>query len=99
VDWRWTDGKRSGDWRSILRPRGLDLTTVLTRTPAGVEQPMGRWNRGVFRLRGNRLNVEVNGKSLGEGWEVRGLVAKGPTLVPAPPAPVQVANVFFKRLD
>jgi hypothetical protein len=99
VDWRWTDGKRSGDWRSILRPRGLDLTTVLTRTPAGVEQPVGRWNRGVFRLRGNRLNVEVNGKPLGEGWEVRGLVAKGPTLVPAPPAPVQVANLFFKRLD
>jgi hypothetical protein len=99
VDWRWTDAKRSGDWRSILRPRGLDLTTVLTRVPAGVEQPLGRWNRGVFRLRGNRLNVEVNGKALGEGWEIQGIAARGATVVPAPQAPVQVANLFFKRLD
>jgi len=99
IDWRWSDAKRGGDWRSILRPRGLDLTTVLTRIPAGVEQPVGRWNRGLFRLRGNRLTVEVNGKALGEGFEVTGLPATGATLLRAPHAPIQIANLFFKRLD
>lgn len=99
MDWRWTDSRRNGDWRALLRPRGLDLLPVLTRIPAGLEQAPGKWNRGLFRLRGNRLTVEVNGKSTGEGFEVSGAPAKGLTVLLAPAAPVQVANLFFKRLD
>lgn len=99
VDWRWTDAKRPGDWREILRPRGVNLVAVLNRLPAGLEQAVGKWNRGVFRLRGNRLNAEINGKPIGEGFEVPGVAAKGLTALKAPPVPIEVANLYFKRLD
>ncbi|MBL9126759.1 MAG: DUF1080 domain-containing protein, partial [Verrucomicrobiales bacterium] len=99
IDWRWTDAKRPGDWRALLVPRGVDLVSVLTRTPAGLEQAPGKWNRAELELRGNRLTVQVNGRSVGDAFEVAGAAAQAPTALRAPSVPTEVANLFFKRLD
>ncbi len=99
MDWRWTDANRVGDWRSLLRPRGVDLVPVLPGVPGGVEEPAGQWNRGVFRLRGNRLEVEINGRKRDEGFDIPGAPATGATVLRAPDVPVEVANLFLKVLD
>ena len=99
LDWRWRDAKRPGDWRSLLRPRGVDLASVLTRVPAGLEQAAGKWNRVLCQIRGNRMRVEVNGKPVGDGFELAGVPAKGRTVLVPAEVPVEVANLFYKRLD
>jgi len=99
LDWRWRDTRRSGDWRTLLRPRGVDLTSVLTQVPAGLEQAAGKWNRVQCQIRGNRMRLEVNGKPIGEGFELTGVPAKGRTVLVPAEVPVEVANLYFKRLD
>ncbi|MGE3310081.1 MAG: family 16 glycoside hydrolase [Limisphaerales bacterium] len=99
IDWRWPDANRVGDWKALLRPRGVDLVPVLAGFPADWEQPAGQWNRGVFRFRGNRLEVEINGRALNEGIVIHDAPATGGTVLWAPLRPVEVANLFLKALD
>lgn len=102
VDWRWPDREQPGDWTRLVRPRGRDLSAVLApwsdRERSG-ERPAGQWNRALFRLRGNHLAIEINGRPLGEGFVLTGIPPQGHLVLAPPATPAQWANLFWRRLD
>jgi hypothetical protein len=101
IDWRWNRDGGAGDWTRLVRLRGFDLSEVLRGLADGqddLEVPAGRWNRAVFRLRGNHLQIEINGRALGERT-LAGIPPSGPLTLQPPSVPAQIANLFWRRLD
>jgi len=102
LDWRWNGPDRAGDWTELVRLRGHDLSGLLkeaARAATGIEVPAGQWNRAVYRIRGNRLEVEVNGRDVVRGLTVQGIVPAARLVIMPPSVPAQLANLFWKRLD
>lgn len=102
-EWRWPDPRRTGDWTRLVSLRQTDLGPLLTRAAAAahaVELPAGQWNRAVLRLRGNRVTGQLNGRPLGDGFELPADAPPTARLVLTTPAvSVHLANLFWKRLD
>lgn len=102
-EWRWPDPKKTGDWTRLVSLRQTDLGPLLTRAAAAanaVELPAGQWNRAVLRLRGNRVTGQLNGRSLGDGFELpAGTPPTARLVLTAPTVSVRLANLFWKRLD
>lgn len=105
IDWKWEGregGDRMGDWTQLVRLRGHELAGLLKAATAGVmdlEMPAGQWNRAIYRIRGNQLGVEVNGREVVRDRPLSGIVPAGPLMLMPPPVPARLANLFWKRLD
>jgi len=98
-DWRWTDAKAPGNWTKLVRLRGHDLAPLLaTADRARLETKPGEWNRVRMRIRGSLLDAQLNSQPLVTGKPLPG-PASGPLELNAPNAPVEVANLFWRRLD
>jgi hypothetical protein len=101
-DWRWTDARQPGKWTQLLELRGKPLGSFLSAAAAEtaeIEVPAGRWNRGIVRIRGNRVSVEVNGRELGTAGLLEGILASGTLALNPAGVPAQIANLFWKTLD
>jgi hypothetical protein len=55
------------------------------------------WNRFEGELRGDRLSLSVNGKSIFTGKKLDGAPAKGPLKI-VPTGPIDFANVYVRDL-
>ena len=55
------------------------------------------WNRFEGELRGNKLTLKLNGRTVVDGQALDGLPAKGPIRI-VPGGPVSMANVYVRRL-
>ena len=81
---------------------------VTPRTQA--DNPVGEWNRFEITLRGDRLTIVLNGKTVIEKAQLPGISQRGP-IAPqhhggkrngrwsGPPSLVQFKNIFIKDLD
>jgi hypothetical protein len=102
-DWKWSDPKKTGDWTRLVSLRKTDLGPLLARaaaTAGATEQPAGQWNRAILRVRGNRVSGQLNGRALGDGFELpAGTLPTGRLVLQPPAADVRLANLFWKRLD
>jgi hypothetical protein len=59
----------------------------------------GEWNRFIITLRGDRLTVVLNGKTVIEQAQLPGLPARGPLGLQHHGDPIQFANLLIKELD
>jgi len=63
------------------------------------DNPIGEWNRFIITMRGDRLTVVLNGKTVIENAQLPGVPAKGRIALQHHGAPIQFANLFIRRLD
>jgi len=59
----------------------------------------GSWNRFVITMRGDRLTVLLNGKTVIDDAQLPGIPARGPIGLQHHGDPVEFANLFIKELD
>jgi hypothetical protein len=89
-------GKASGVTASGERePIRLAVIPTAGTAEAGAASPAGEWNRSIYTVRGDRLTVTLNGKTVREGT-LQGGPPRG-RIVLAPAGDLELANVFVKR--
>ena len=62
------------------------------------DNPPGQWNRFVITLKGDRLTVELNGKTVIENAQLPGVPPPRPIGLQHHGDPVQFANIYIKEL-
>jgi hypothetical protein len=62
------------------------------------DAPLGQWNRFVITMRGDRLTVELNGKTVIDKARLPGIAREGPIALQAHGSPVQFGNIYIKEL-
>ena len=68
-------------------------------TPKEVaDAPLGKWNRFVITMQGDRVSVELNGKRIIENAQLPGVPSRGPIGLQHHNEVVEFANVYIREL-
>jgi hypothetical protein len=106
--WCWPTG--SGEVYGYRMDRNMPPEVRAGVTPKLLaDKNIGEWNRFRITVKGDRLSVELNGKTVIENAQLPGLPAKGPVGLQhhgskkdgqwnSPPALVQFRNISIKEL-
>jgi hypothetical protein len=62
------------------------------------DKPPGQWNRFVITMKGDRLTVVLNEKTVIENAQVPGVPPRGPIALQHHGDPIQFANIYVKEL-
>lgn len=107
--WCWPIG--SGEVYGYRTDRSLPPEVRAGVTPrTQADNPVGEWNRFEITLRGDRLTIVLNGKTVIENAQLPGIPQRGPIALQhhgsqrngrwsGPPSLVQFKNIFIKDLD
>ncbi len=82
-----TDGKMSAAVRAGVTPK------------ENADAPLGEWNRFFITMKGSRLTVVLNGKTVIENAELPGVPARGALALQQHGSPLQFANLYVRSLD
>ena len=82
-----TDAQMSPEVRAGVTPR------------VKADAPIGKWNRFIITMRGDRLTVDLNGKLVLENAQLPGVAERGPIALQHHGDPIEFANIFIKELD
>ena len=63
------------------------------------DHPIGEWNRFIITMRGDRITVELNGKTVIREARLPGVPARGPIALQHHGDPIQFANLYIKELE
>lgn len=63
------------------------------------DNPPGEWNRFEITMKGDRLTVVLNGKTVIENAQLPGVPARGPIALQDHGDPIQFANIYVKELN
>ncbi|MFV1967490.1 MAG: DUF1080 domain-containing protein [Pirellulaceae bacterium] len=63
------------------------------------DAPIGKWNRFLITMRGDRLTVNLNGETVIENARLPGVPARGPIALQHHGDPIEFANILVKELD
>jgi hypothetical protein len=66
---------------------------------AKADAPLGRWNRFVITMKGDRMTVVLNGQTVIESTQLPGIPPRGPIGLQHHGDPVQFTNLYIKELD
>ena len=106
--WCWPAG--SGEIYSYRMDRNQPAEVRAGATPkTQADKPVGEWNKFEITMRGDRVTVVLNGKTVIEKAQLPGVDAKGPIALQhhgskrngkwtGPPSLVQFRNIFVKEL-
>ena len=106
--WCWPIG--SGEMYGVRMDRSMPAEVRAAVTPrTQADKPVGEWNRFEITVRGNIVNVVLNGKPAIAGAQIPGLPERGRVALQhhgakrdgkwtSPPALVQFKNIFIKEL-
>lgn len=95
--WCWPIG--SGEVHGYRTDAKMPPEVRAGVTPKEVaDAPIGRWNRFEITMKGDRLTVVLNGKTVIENAQLPGVVAEGPIALQAHGSPIQFANIYIKEL-
>jgi hypothetical protein len=96
--WCWPIG--SGEVYGYRTDKSMSAEVRRGVTPTEVaDAPIGRWNRFVITMKGDRLTVVLNGKTVIENAQLPGVPAEGPIALQRHGAPIEFANVYIKELS
>jgi hypothetical protein len=62
------------------------------------DRPLGQWNRFFITMKGDRLTVDLNGKTVIDNARLPGVAPSGPIALQNHGDPVQFANIFIREL-
>jgi len=89
------------DWRWTRKPSKTLLPVSLRSGELGVgadSKPIGEWNRSIVTVRGGRLTVNLNEKTVVENLSLPGVPAHGPIALQPHGDPIEFANIFIREL-
>jgi len=96
--WCWPVG--SGEVYGYRMDPNVSAEVRAGVTPKlNADHPPGRWNRFEITMRGDRLTVILNGKTVIEDAQLPGVPARGPIALQHHGDKIEFANLHVKRLD
>ena len=96
--WCWPAG--SGEVYGYRTDRKMPAEVRRAVTPkVKADNPIGKWNRFVITLRGERLTVRLNGKLVVEDAQLPGIPAKGAIGLQHHGDPIEFANLYLREID
>jgi hypothetical protein len=63
------------------------------------DKPIGEWNRFRITMRGDRLTVVLNGKTVIDNAQLPGVPVRGPIALQHHGDPIQFANIYVRELN
>src|SRR5437870_841716 len=95
--WCWPIG--SGEVYGYRTDKSMPAEVRAGVTPKmKADKPLGQWNRFFITMKGDRLSVILNGKSVIENAQLPGVAAKGPIALQHHGDPIEFANLFIREL-
>lgn len=95
--WCWPIG--SGDVPGYRNDTTLPAEVRSAVTPkVRADNDLGKWNRFVIHMKGDRLSVRLNGKLVVDDARLPGVASAGPIALEHHGEPVQFRNVFIREL-
>jgi hypothetical protein len=96
--WCWPVG--SGEVYGYRTDPEMPAEVRAAVTPkVAADNPIGRWNRFIITMKGDRLSVNLNGKDVILDAQLPGVAARGPIALQHHGDPIQFANLYIKQLD
>jgi 3-keto-disaccharide hydrolase len=96
--WCWPIG--SGEVWGYRTDKTLPPAVRAAVTPkVKADQPIGQWNRFVITMKGDRLTVNLNGKTVIENAQLPGVPKRGRIALQHHGDPIQFANIFVRELE
>lgn len=95
--WCWPIG--SGEVWGYRRDKKQPAEVRAGVTPkVAADNPIGRWNRGVITMKGDRLSFTLNGKQVLDNAQLPGVPSRGQIGLQHHGDPIQFGNLFIKEL-
>ena len=95
--WCWPVG--SGEVYGYRTDVAMPAEVRAGVTPkVNADAPIGQWNRFVITMKGDRLSVVLNGKTVIENAQLPGVPAEGPIALQNHGDAIQFANILIKEL-
>jgi hypothetical protein len=89
----------SGEITAYRTNKQLSAEVRAALTPKErADAPLGKWNRFVITMRGDRVSVELNGKQIITDAQLPGVASLGPIGLQHHNEPVEFANIFVREL-
>lgn len=96
--WCWPIG--SGEVYGYRTDAAMPAAVRAGVTPRAVaDAPIGEWNRFIITMKGDRLTVVLNGRTVIEGAQLPGVAAEGPIALQMHGNPIEFANIYLKPLN
>ncbi len=96
--WCWPAG--SGEVYGYREDATLTETLRSAVTPRiKADRPIGEWNRFLITMRGDRLDVLLNGEKVIENAQLPGIPGRGRIALQHHGAPIQFSNIMVRELD
>lgn len=96
--WCWPIGSGEVYGYRTDKKMPLDVRKAVTPT-VKADAPLGNWNRFIITMKGDRLNVELNGETVINNARLPGVPERGWIALQSHGAPIQFANLLIKELD
>jgi hypothetical protein len=96
--WCWPIG--SGEVYGYRTDKSMSPEVRAGVTPKkNADAPIGKWNRFIITMRGDRLTVDLNGETVLENAQLPGVPDRGPIALQHHGDPIEFANIYIKELD
>jgi len=96
--WCWPVG--SGEVYGYRNDKSQPAEVRAGVTPKlNADMPLGRWNRFHITMKGERLTVVLNGKTVLENARLPGVAKTGPIALQHHGDPVEFANIYIRDLE
>ncbi len=96
--WCWPVG--SGEVYGYRTDKSMSPEVRAGVTPKkNADAPIGKWNRFIITMRGDRLTVNLNGETVIENAQLPGVPERGPLALQHHGDPIEFANIFVKGIE
>lgn len=95
--WNWPGG--SGEVYGYRTNRRMPLEVRKALTPkVRADHPVGQWNRFIITMKGDRLTVVLNGKTVIDKAQLPGVAPSGPIALQHHGQAIEFRNIYIKEL-